>query len=224
MSQEFEKVSILKDTDVTYSPQSGAVLGNAPVPPAGGEVEVLGYLWSHRNGAKIGTHVEVPPFNGRHVEGDDYEKTELVGRAHVTQLQADLDQMTMFRDNAANHMKRIRAECTAVEKERDALQAELTKARGWAVERWKAEVSQRPLHNVHRRSFDDTWRQVIARLGGDHRILCGPTHDELLAHQSAPAAKDEHPLCLLCLDKKTVPGPKPGDFLRDCPDCCGEEG
>ncbi|MBD1602267.1 hypothetical protein [Pseudomonas typographi] len=84
-----------------------------------------------------------------------------------------------------------RAAYTTLAAERDALQSELTKVREWAVERWKDEVSQRPLQNIHRRSFDDTWRQVITRLGGDHRELCGPTHDELLAHQSAPAAKGE---------------------------------
>ena len=50
----------------------------------------------------------------------------------------------------------------------------------WAVERWNAEVSQRPLQNVHRKTLDDTWRQVIIKFGGDTTILCGPTHDELL--------------------------------------------
>lgn len=51
----------------------------------------------------------------------------------------------------------------------------------WAVERWHLEVSQRPLVNVHRRSLDDTWRQVIRKLGGDPIDLCGPGHDALLA-------------------------------------------
>ncbi|WP_216826724.1 hypothetical protein [Pseudomonas aeruginosa] len=51
----------------------------------------------------------------------------------------------------------------------------------WAVDRWHAEVSQRPLTNVHRRALDDTWRQVIRRAGGDTGLLCGPGHDELLA-------------------------------------------
>ncbi|HEJ9831255.1 TPA: hypothetical protein SMN94_006520, partial [Pseudomonas aeruginosa] len=48
----------------------------------------------------------------------------------------------------------------------------------WAVGRWHAEVSLRPLINVHRRALDDTWRQVIRRLGGDTGLLCGPSHDE----------------------------------------------
>lgn len=55
----------------------------------------------------------------------------------------------------------------------------------WVVERWHAEVSQRPLHNVHRRSLDDTWRQVIRRLGGDPVDLCGPNHDSLFAAHRA---------------------------------------
>jgi hypothetical protein len=50
----------------------------------------------------------------------------------------------------------------------------------WAVGRWHAEVANRPLQNVHRRSMDDTWRQMIRQFGGDDRILCGPPHDELL--------------------------------------------
>lgn len=50
----------------------------------------------------------------------------------------------------------------------------------WAVERWYAEVSNRPLQNIHRRSIDDTWRQVITRLGGDPVELLGPDHSTLL--------------------------------------------
>lgn len=39
-----------------------------------------------------------------------------------------------------------------------------------------------------------------------------------------PEAESHEPQCLLCLDKKTVPGNIPGGFVKDCPDCCGEEG
>jgi hypothetical protein len=51
----------------------------------------------------------------------------------------------------------------------------------WAVSKWFDEVANRPLRNVHRRSLDDTWRQVIRHFGGDDEALCGPRHDELLA-------------------------------------------
>ena len=51
----------------------------------------------------------------------------------------------------------------------------------WAVSRWQAEVGSRPMANVHRRTLDDTWRQVIQRLGGDDLALVGSTHDEILS-------------------------------------------
>lgn len=50
----------------------------------------------------------------------------------------------------------------------------------WAVERWKAEVANRPLVNIYRRTLDTQWRQVIRHFGGDPDELCGPSHDELL--------------------------------------------
>ncbi len=54
---------------------------------------------------------------------------------------------------------------------------------GWAVWRWESEVKNRPLVNVHRRTLDDTWRQVIRHFGGDPDKLVGPSHDDLLAQQ-----------------------------------------
>lgn len=50
----------------------------------------------------------------------------------------------------------------------------------WAVARWNAEVAGRPLHNVHRRTLDDTWRQVIASMGGNPNELVGPKYDDLV--------------------------------------------
>lgn len=54
----------------------------------------------------------------------------------------------------------------------------------WACERWRFEVGQRPIANVHRRSLDDVWRQVVRRYGGNDRELLGPTHDELRAAEN----------------------------------------
>jgi hypothetical protein len=51
----------------------------------------------------------------------------------------------------------------------------------FAVSRWRAEVANRPLKNIHRRALDDTWRQVIRYAGGEPEALIGPSHDELLA-------------------------------------------
>ena len=56
----------------------------------------------------------------------------------------------------------------------------------WAVERWDAEVKYRPLVNVHRRTLDDTWRQVIRRFGGDPDALVGLSHDALLEAAGKP--------------------------------------
>jgi hypothetical protein len=49
----------------------------------------------------------------------------------------------------------------------------------WAVGRWNDEVKNRPLVNIHRRTLDDTWRQVIRHFGGDAELLLGPNHDTL---------------------------------------------
>ena len=50
----------------------------------------------------------------------------------------------------------------------------------WAVRQWYAEVANRPLQNIHRRTLDTTWRQVIRHYGGDDVTLIGPSHDDLL--------------------------------------------
>lgn len=50
----------------------------------------------------------------------------------------------------------------------------------WAVDCWYNEVYNRPLVNVHRRTLDDTWRQVLSYLGADVEELIGPAHDTLL--------------------------------------------
>jgi hypothetical protein len=66
---------------------------------------------------------------------------------------------------------------------------------GWAIGRWTDEVANRPLINVHRRTLDSTWRQVIKYAGGDDVLLIGPRHDDLVASaadpQAAQANKDQ---------------------------------
>ncbi len=56
----------------------------------------------------------------------------------------------------------------------------------WAVDRWRTEVEYRPLGNIHRRTLDDVWRQVIRYFDGDDVALLGPCHDVLLALTPAP--------------------------------------
>src|SRR5690606_19965558 len=56
----------------------------------------------------------------------------------------------------------------------------------WAVERWKAEVENRPLVNKNRRALDDTWRQVIRHFGGDPGLLLPlDDHDTLIASRQS---------------------------------------
>ena len=51
----------------------------------------------------------------------------------------------------------------------------------WAVSKWHDEVANRPLVNIHRRTLDGTWRQVIRRAGGNPDELIGHSHDALVA-------------------------------------------
>ena len=81
-------------------------------------------------------------------------------------------------------------EYTKREDKLDALRdrvAKLEAALQWAVSRWEAEVKNRPMQNIHRRSLDDTWRQVIRYFGGDAVELCGPAHDDLAALETVEA-------------------------------------
>lgn len=55
----------------------------------------------------------------------------------------------------------------------------------WSLRRWHESVADRPLVNVHRRTLDDIWREVIAFAGGDPESLIGPRHDAMLAEQAA---------------------------------------
>lgn len=76
----------------------------------------------------------------------------------------------------------------------------------WACERWRREVAHRPLRNVHRRTLDDTWRQVIRRLGGDPNILLPMAdHDSLVAKVARPATTtDERAVEVLPATKEYV--------------------
>ena len=40
----------------------------------------------------------------------------------------------------------------------------------WVIERWDAEVKNRPLQNIHRRTLDDTWRQVYRFVTGGQEL------------------------------------------------------
>jgi hypothetical protein len=68
----------------------------------------------------------------------------------------------------------------------------------WAVAKWNYEVANRPLINVHRRSLDDTWRQVITKLGGNADELVGESHDNLVANAGCLACNASKVGCPEC--------------------------
>lgn len=70
----------------------------------------------------------------------------------------------------------------------DTLDTHQQQGLAWAIHRWMSEVNDRPLVNIHRRSLDDAWRQVVVYFGGDPMQLLGPDHDSLLAAQQGGTA------------------------------------
>lgn len=57
----------------------------------------------------------------------------------------------------------------------------------WAIKKWHDEVLHRPLQNIHRRTLDDTWRQVIRHFGQDpDSVLPLADHDTLAATSPQP--------------------------------------
>ncbi len=106
----------------------------------------------------------------------------------------------------------------------------------WALSRWFDEVSQRPLVNVHRRTLDDTWRQVIRYFGGEAALkLIAAPHDELVAtyRSAAPLVEQlrsvprdavlriDTPNALGCMDTRSIPL---GRLCHEAADALGEQG
>lgn len=56
----------------------------------------------------------------------------------------------------------------------------------WAVKSWHEQVAHRPMENVHRRTLDSVWRQVIRFSGEDPQSIIGPSHDDLLHSEQKP--------------------------------------
>ena len=96
-----------------------------------------------------------------------------------------------------------------VSAERDALQLRLT-VQDQRVDDWKGLIKE-ALDELQEMKKSVGFRGYTLAVIG------------LLEAALKPTAEAE-PHCLLCLDKKTVPGNIPGGFVKDCPDCCGEEG
>ncbi|HLV84205.1 MAG TPA: hypothetical protein VKY62_10555 [Devosia sp.] len=82
----------------------------------------------------------------------------------------------------------------------------------WAVRKWHEQVANRPLVNVHRRTLDGVWRQVIRFAGEDDVVLLGPRHDDMLDASGNPLPEHSAHTAPCCGD--------PGD----CWEPCGELG
>jgi hypothetical protein len=124
-----------------------------PVPPAGGEPETIAYTTNGRTRVVLADQKAEAVWNaGRPlIYLEDH-------RAHVTRLQAEVERL-----NAAAPAEGLRSALAESIKQRDALQAELTKARECLKDiRQSCELSK----------------------------LRDAQIDEILANQSAPAAKD----------------------------------
>jgi hypothetical protein len=68
-----------------------------------------------------------------------------------------------------------------------AMDAHQANGLAWAVEQWKQQVQHRPLVNIHRRTLDGVWRQVIKYFDGDPRELVGKAHDVLVDEAREPS-------------------------------------
>lgn len=142
----------------------------APVPPAG-DVEVVVYACGPANQRRY-----VEPSNaflGWHID----EATPLVDRAHVTRLTAE-------RDGLLAESKKFQDGYTQLWQERDALQAELTKARE-LIEELEARVT----HKDKGIDFRNTLIREASELAyKDLPATWLSRASTLFAHQSAPAA------------------------------------
>lgn len=134
-----------------------------PVPPAGGEPEILGYL-NKKSGRLAGPMSEV--------NATGYN-TALVDRAHVTRLQAEGDK---FKKAAVYHSDKA----DEARAERDALQAELTKAREFLVHIKKCLVRNKEYAPLSHQELDGLIGHTPA-----NECAC------LWCHQSAPADKEK---------------------------------
>lgn len=145
------------------------MIAAAPVPPAGGEVEVLACLTS---GGKA-LYFPCPNIEWR--DGD----IELVDRDHVTRLQADCEALAIMHTQAQVKW------CA----ERDALKAEVKRLHGRLREE-QTYVSELAAEHTAMESELTKARELLTHI---RDTTAGYAHREkidlLIAHQSAPAAK-----------------------------------
>jgi len=141
-----------------------------PCPFCGGEVQLetaksrAGTLYGVvcRNTSNRGCTCAMEQVPSRSAEAAiarwNMRKPEDELRADVERLKRELAEMTQYRDNAASHMRRIRAEATAFEKECDQLKAENESLRKDAE---RFQYIERDADSGMSKIYGDDWVRVI---------------------------------------------------------------
>ena len=183
-----------------------------PVPPAGGEVEVVGYWYVPKKLPLQGQYIERKNIRDGYFSESflaTFDVTELVDRAPVNRLQAEV---RLLKHDVASYLETAAKTCgllgidleaakTAEGKPSDvlyrhalALQSDLTSANADkeayaqnAIDlRKRVDALQAELNKA--REYIQSLRGVAHTKGG---ITLDASIDAFLAHRSAPAAKDE---------------------------------
>jgi hypothetical protein len=191
-----------------------AMLANAPLPPASVDPAVVGHFYEGD------------------VMGDQFSKLSLKHyyRRHGAAEHEYIQPVALIRqEDHRTHMIRLLAENAALQQRLLLMGQKVQQSDQMLNASGVREAALQQRLTIADQRVDDLESDIAAaRELLKHGSSPTPAHCEsvldFLSGQSAPAAKGEEPLCLLCLDEKTVPGPKAGDFVRDCPDCCGDEG
>ena len=129
-------------------------------------------------------------------------------------------------DGAADRIKKLSAAPAPTVSGEPEGPAAADTAVAWAVERWNAEVKNRPLQNVHRAALDTTWRQVIRYFGGDpDALLPLPDHYAMASKAGVGFEPDPSPTRAEVLEepdmleagRKYEDNRKPDLIIRDEP-------
>lgn len=180
------EVSSLKDREFIRD------LIAAPVPPAGGAPEVIHQVRTH--GSCCWEDVAGESLVACQADKEEYEVRALVEHIYVTRLHAEVEQQKAISKAyiASDGAKDLRI--VATERKRDALKADVE-----TLKEYTAELKHQRDH-WHRKHGDlqselTKARELIARAEGVEGVT---RYSELrkdmqafLAHQSAPAAKDD---------------------------------
>lgn len=182
------------------------------VPPAGGDVEVLGWRRTYTtHHDSDGSPFEVTSFHENHAFGLKNGDTPLVDRTHVTRLQAEVERMLQTAGMYQTKWSEAKAEVERLNGELQAatellttkrsvnrkVQSELTKARellrSWIIQNPTGRAEQLVSETKSLLPRAAPTENKCGRCGAEPacgKMICEDCCYEPVAHQSAPAAKD----------------------------------